>query len=44
MKGDKKDFRECHIAPNWLLIYQVTDEKLILTLSRTGTHDELDLE
>ena len=44
LKGDKQDFRECHIAPDWLLIYKVTKTKLILTLSRTGSHDELDLE
>lgn len=44
LRGDKRDFRECHIAPDWLLIYQVANDKLILTLSRTGTHDELGLE
>ncbi len=28
LKGDKKDFRECHIEPDWLLIYQIQDDKL----------------
>ena len=44
LSGNYEDFRECHIAPDWLLIYKVTKTKLILTLSRTGSHDELDLE
>ena len=34
-------FRECHIQPDWLLIYMISDDKLILTLSRTGTHSDL---
>ena len=33
--------RECHIQPNWLLIYRIDDDFLILTLSRTGTHSDL---
>lgn len=33
--------RECHIAPDWLLIYEVFDESLILYLTRTGTHSDL---
>ena len=32
-------FRECHIAPNWLLIYKITENELIL--AATGTHDDL---
>ncbi len=39
--GNYADFRECHISPDWLLIYQINDEKLILVLSRTGTHSDL---
>lgn len=33
--------RECHIKPDWLLVYAVDKEKLILTATRTGTHAEL---
>ena len=33
--------RECHIAPDWLLIYQVFDDVLILELTRTGSHSDL---
>ncbi|MCM1305838.1 MAG: type II toxin-antitoxin system YafQ family toxin [Bacteroides sp.] len=38
---DYKDVRECHIQPDWLLIYKVVDENLILKLIRTGTHSDL---
>ncbi len=41
LAGDYKGFRECHIEPNWLLIYAVDKGKLILTASRTGTHSDL---
>ena len=34
-------FRECHIQPDWLLIYQVDGERLFLFLTRTGTHSDL---
>lgn len=33
--------RECHITPDWLLIYEIADEDLILYLTRTGTHSDL---
>ena len=33
--------RECHIEPDWLLIYKVDEDKLILLLMRTGTHSDL---
>ncbi len=36
-----KDVRKCHIEPDWLLIYRVKDEVLILELSRTGSHSDL---
>lgn len=39
--GNYDGFRECHILPDWLLIYAVDHEKLILTASRTGTHSDL---
>ena len=33
--------RECHITPDWLLIYEIDDGKLFLYLTRTGTHSDL---
>ncbi|MBS5646614.1 MAG: type II toxin-antitoxin system YafQ family toxin [Lachnospiraceae bacterium] len=33
--------RECHILPDWLLIYRIEEEVLILTLARSGTHSDL---
>jgi mRNA interferase YafQ len=39
LKGEWKGRRECHIAPNWLLIYETTDAELVLL--RTGTHADL---
>lgn len=41
LTGDYAGFRECHILPDWLLIYCVDKENLILTASRTGTHSDL---
>lgn len=39
LKGEFKDYWECHIEPNWLLIYQKTNISIILL--RTGTHADL---
>ncbi|MFZ2726536.1 MAG: type II toxin-antitoxin system YafQ family toxin [Methylococcaceae bacterium] len=39
LTGNWKGYKECHIKPNWLLIYQLKDDKVILT--RTGSHGEL---
>lgn len=39
--GNFKGFRECHIEPDWLLIYAISNEKLILTAARTGSHSDL---
>ena len=39
--GDYAGFRECHILPDWLLIYSIHHETLLLTASRTGTHSDL---
>lgn len=39
--GNYTGFRECHIQPDWLLIYIVNHEELILTASRTGSHADL---
>ena len=36
-----KSFMECHIRPDWLLIYKIANDKLILTLARTGSHSNL---
>ena len=41
LAGDYKGFRECHIQPDWLLIYKIDKNILVLTLSRTGTHSDL---
>lgn len=41
LMGNFKGCRECHIKPDWLLIYQIQDEELILYLTRTGTHSDL---
>ena len=41
LSGDYSGFRECHIEPDWLLIYRVNDTELLLFLSRTGTHSDL---
>jgi addiction module toxin, relE/stbE family len=39
--GNYKNCRECHITPDWLLIYEISNEELILYLTRTGTHSDL---
>lgn len=41
LTGNYKGFRECHIMPDWLLIYSIEKDKLILTASRTGAHSDL---
>lgn len=41
LSGDFKGLRECHITPDWLLVYQVMENELVLYLSRTGTHSDL---
>lgn len=39
--GNYKNCRECHIAPDWLLIYTIDNQELVLILMRTGTHSDL---
>ena len=39
--GDLHDFRECHIEPDWLLLYQIHEDQLILSATATGTHADL---
>ena len=41
LKGNHIGYRECHITPDWLLVYKIQDDLLILMLSRTGTHSDL---
>lgn len=41
LTGDYTGCRECHIAPDWLLIYKVSGDSLVLYLMRTGTHSDL---
>lgn len=41
LSGDYSGCRECHIAPDWLLIYEISDGELYLYLTRTGTHSDL---
>ena len=41
LKGKYSGYRECHITPDWLLIYKIEDNLLILALTRTGTHSDL---
>ena len=41
LTGEYGGFRECHITPDWLLVYQVRHTELVLFLSRTGTHSDL---
>ena len=36
-----KDMRECHIRPDWLLVYKVYLDRLVLELIRTGSHSDL---
>ena len=40
LTGNYIGFRECHIQPDWLLIYAISDSELILTASRTGTQSD----
>ncbi|MBQ8074357.1 MAG: type II toxin-antitoxin system YafQ family toxin [Oscillospiraceae bacterium] len=41
LSGEYSGCRECHITPDWLLIYQISHSELILYLTRTGTHSDL---
>lgn len=41
LSGNYIDLRECHIKPDWLLVYSVDDQELELFLFRTGTHSDL---
>lgn len=41
LSGNWKNHRELHVLPDWLLIYYLEDDILVLNLSRTGTHSDL---
>lgn len=41
LSGDYSGCRECHIAPDWLLVYEIIRGELLLYLTRTGTHSDL---
>jgi mRNA interferase YafQ len=41
LKGEYQGCRECHVTPDWLLIYEIDNGELILHLTRTGTHSDL---
>jgi len=41
LAGKYAGFRECHIQPNWLLIYTIDNRKLLLVTIRTGSHSDL---
>ena len=39
--GGYAGFRECHVRPDWPLVYAIDEGRLVLTASRTGTHSDL---
>jgi mRNA interferase YafQ len=41
LKGDWSGYRECHIRPDWLLIYRIDRQRLTLVLTTTGTHSDI---
>jgi len=41
LMGNFSRLRECHITPDWLLIYAIDNNRLVLTASRTGSHSDL---
>ena len=41
LSGNYQGGRECHIRPDWLLIYSISNETLVLELMRTGSHSDL---
>ena len=41
LSGNWIGHRECHVLPDWLLIYRIEENVLVLTLTRTGTHSDL---
>lgn len=41
LSGNYQGFRECHVEPDWLLIYRIENDELALFLFRTGSHSDL---
>ena len=41
LSGDFSGCRECHISPDWLLVYEIIEKELLLYLMRTGTHSDI---
>ena len=41
LSGNWANFRECHILSDWLLVYKIEIDVLVLTLARTGTHSDI---
>ena len=41
LSGDYRGCRECHIEPDWLLLYEIDNGVLVLVLNRIGSHSEL---
>lgn len=41
LTGNYKGCRECHVEPDWLLVYEIIDDVLVLMLYRLGSHSEL---
>jgi mRNA interferase YafQ len=39
--GDYAGCHECHIAPDWLLVYEIVEQELLLYCTRTGTHSDI---
>lgn len=42
LTGNYVGCRECHIEPDWLLVYEIQKDEILLILTRTGTHSDLD--
>ena len=41
LRGNKAGLRECHIEPDWLLVYKILEDRLILLATATGSHSEI---
>ena len=41
LSSEWRNYRDCHIRPDWILIYRIIEDSLILELTRTGTHSDL---
>ena len=41
LRGNWKNFRECHIQGDWILIYRISQQNLTLILSRSGSHSKI---